>query len=437
MSSKAVTALWYAAFLVSAIFLVKLASKSTTEHVSQLNTAVESMSVDTDDIVGKKRQKNLRKEIRWQDSERYLSIYDRTRTEPGLTLVPTCGSAEVLLLNMKGQVVHKWDVDAARARLQPNGNIVVVHGSTWGETKKRWKQLMSKVIEYDWDGNEVWRYDAGAEVHHDLQRLPNGNTSFLIQVKVPQNLQQKATDPVRRTGVLITDAVVEVNRQGQEVWRWNLYDHFSVNFCGPRNCVVRDEVKKKDKFRRDWTHTNALTVVPENKWFDAGDTRFRPGNILINPRRFWMPIIIDKETGKVVWRYDEHQQEGVGYGGGVGAPHETRMIAKGLPGAGNILLFDNGVGAHNGISYVIELDPVTKKVVWAYDKGEKFFNKTRGSVQRLKNGNTLISWDRTGRVLEVTPQGETVWQFNTPVELTRAHRYDFDYCERCKEFADS
>jgi hypothetical protein len=72
------------------------------------------------------------------------------------------------------------------------------------------------------------------------------------------------------------------------------------------------------------------------------------------------------------------------------------MIEKGLPGAGNIIFFDNGLftrhRTHTGQSFVIELNPVTKEIVWIYETegyaNIKFFSKTMGSQKRLPNQDT-------------------------------------------------
>ena len=48
------------------------------------------------------------------------------------------------------------------------------------------------------------------------------------------------------------------------------------------------------------------------------------------------------------------------------------------------------------------------------ENGEDFFSRTRGSIQRLPNGNTLITESDRGYVFEVTPEGETVWRFANP-----------------------
>ena len=45
----------------------------------------------------------------------------------------------------------------------------------------------------------------------------------------------------------------------------------------------------------------------------------------------------------------------------------------------------------------------------------------RGAAQRLPNGNTLITESERGRVFEVTPQKEIVWEFWNP-EIVKGAR---------------
>ena len=111
------------------------------------------------------------------------------------------------------------------------------------------------------------------------------------------------------------------------------------------------------------------------------------------------------------------------------------MIPKGLPGEGNILVFDNGGAAGFGMllgkpaypnkyraySRVIEFNPTTLEVVWEYkrrlphcDEHFMFFSHYVSGVQRLLNGNTLITEGATGRVFEITASGELVWEYISP-----------------------
>jgi hypothetical protein len=82
---------------------------------------------------------------------------------------------------------------------------------------------------------------------------------------------------------------------------------------------------------------------------------------------------------------------------------------------GNILIFDNGVERES--SRVIELNPISLEIEWEYGThaGEQFYSYSKGSAQRLPNGNTLICDSDNGRALEVTREGETVWEWYGPL----------------------
>jgi hypothetical protein len=53
-------------------------------------------------------------------------------------------------------------------------------------------------------------------------------------------------------------------------------------------------------------------------------------------------------------------------------------------------------------------------VTWAYANGKAFFSSWGGAVQRLSNGNTLITNSSAGRVFEVNSAGTVVWEFANP-----------------------
>ncbi len=67
-------------------------------------------------------------------------------------------------------------------------------------------------------------------------------------------------------------------------------------------------------------------------------------------------------------------------------------------------------------STVLQIDPATSEVLWLYrgDGDDPFYSVGAGSCQRLPNGNTLITESMMGRAFEVTPEGETVWEFYNP-----------------------
>jgi len=109
--------------------------------------------------------------------------------------------------------------------------------------------------------------------------------------------------------------------------------------------------------------------------------------------------------------------------------HHAHMIPAGLPGAGNILIFDNGgmpehrgdrpsvFPKHRGYSRVLEIDPITCEILWQYGTSsgaENFYSHFISSAQRLPNGNTLITAGAYGHFFEVTHHKEVVWEFQNP-----------------------
>ena len=75
-------------------------------------------------------------------------------------------------------------------------------------------------------------------------------------------------------------------------------------------------------------------------------------------------------------------------------------------------------------SRVLEIDPVAMKIVWQYTPTEagflapmdcnRFYSPFISGMQRLPNGNTLITEGSDGRVFEVTKDHELVWEFISP-----------------------
>lgn len=346
-------------------------------------------------------------------------------SDPAYTLVPVVGTAEVLLVNIDGEVVHRWGLDAVRARLLPSGNLLVLHGSKWGRGKQPWRDLRNKVIEYDWSGKKVWEFEADDIAHHDVHRYENGNTLVLTRLLLKKEVEKSLKIPLQKEEQFKSERIMEVTPSGEVVWDWKAHEHLDINSDG-RRPEIPGEHDKKEPFR-DWAHMNTIHPLPKNKWFDAGHEEFRPGNLLIMPRNLWVAYILDRKTKEVVWEY------GGDYKGGLSASHEPQMIAPGYPGAGNILIFDNGVRVHDLRTFVLEIDPITKKVVWVYDRGKKFYSRRRGAAHRLKNGNTLISEDEAGDCFEVNPAKETVWLFNPGAEINRCHRYGVDFSPKLEE----
>ncbi len=348
----------------------------------------------------------------------------------GVTAIMLKGGSgpDIALIDMHGKPVRRWAMDeprtkggVPRARLQPNGNLQVLRSARgWGGC----------VQEYNWDGDLVWEYSTppGLWLHHDVEKTASGNVLLLAREEVPPAIRSKAKEPERRA-MLYSDVIQEVSRGKDVVWEWHQYEHLDIDLCCKVPAPVDWWAGPENNTLVDWTHTNTIQALPENHWFDAGDERFRPGNILMSLRQLDLVLIADRESKEIVWTYTGD------YRGGLSGQHDSHMIEKRLPGAGNIIIFDNGSSpttnlAHCGCSFVLEVDPVQKKTVWVYDKREQFHSNFTSSCQRLPNGNTLVLEAAHKRLFETTPDCEIVWEhvFGAPPFIQRAYRYGPGFC---------
>jgi hypothetical protein len=128
---------------------------------------------------------------------------------------------------------------------------------------------------------------------------------------------------------------------------------------------------------------------------------FRKGNLLLALRSLDLVAVLDPRKREVVW----------GLTGLWVRPHEPVLL-----GNGRLLIFDNAGWSRDGatLSRALELDPLTQEVTWSYAGPPDFHSTICGLVQRLPNGNTLITVSTEGRVIEVTPEGRVVWEFLNP-----------------------
>jgi hypothetical protein len=342
------------------------------------------------------------------------------------------------LIDMDGREVHRWDYAGFPSEiLDPavtggrKGDVLVQLATDErpgaGVVPNMPAESRNRIIgELDWDGKTVWQWgenapEGAAHQHHDWYRLANGNTLVLANALVPV--------PGFKIPKVLDDVIYEVAPSGAVVWKWAASDHVAeLGFT-----AAELELLKKPA-TPDYLHVNDMTALGPNRWFDAGDARFDPDNILIDSRNANFIVIIDKKTGKIVWR--------IGPDFAPAKPstlvprpvdqlsgqHDAHLIPKGLPGAGDLLVFDNqgeagyppvALGINSG-SRVLEIDPVTRQIVWQYSAetsgaaGWTFYSSFISSARRLPNGNTLIDEGMNGRFFQVTPQGKIVWEYVSP-----------------------
>jgi len=363
--------------------------------------------------------------------------YDPARAYNSFVLF-TGGDNVARLIDLNGNTVRSWkDAGGHSTLINPavngghQGHVFVTLETTEGQgtdlVPDRTTGRISKTIgELDWDGKVVWQFGekapgGRAQQHHDWARLPNGNTVALAN----------QVHPVKgfRLPQILDDVIYEVNAEGDVVWKWVASEHLDeFGFTAEQLKLVRNAESA------DYLHFNNLKPVGPNKWFAAGDKRFAPDNLIVDSREANFIAIIDRQSGKVVWRLGPNYPA-IPRGAAarklprpvdqISGQHDAHIIPEGLPGAGNLLVFDNqGEAGYpraslqiTGGSRVLEIDPIKQEIVWQYTAedsgapGWAFRSTHISAARRLPNGNTFIDEGQSGRLFQVTREGEIVWEY--------------------------
>lgn len=411
------------------------------------------------------------------------TVYNPAKCWSGYTVF-IARETGVALVNMNGETVHMWKgLHGFPAKMLPGGHVM---GSLGARPTNFGFMDQTDVVQVDWDGNVVWKFDQYefiedpgqegmwmARQHHDYQREGNP-VGYYVPEMEPQVSggntlilgHKNLTEPKISDKLLVDDVIYEVSWDGDIVWEWVCSEHFDeLGFSEEaKNAMSRNPTMVVGEGKvGDWMHMNSMSTLGPNRWFDGGDSRFHPDNIIWDGRQTNIIAIIDKVTGKIVWQIgpDYDRNEALKKLGWIIGQHHAHMVPKGLPGEGNILVFDNGgfagygnpnpgstTGHNNALrdySRILEFDPITLDIVWQYSYVEagylpkmnnyKFYSPLISAAQRLPNGNTLITEGSGGRVIEVTPIHEIVWEYISPYygsdnksnHVYRAYRVPYEW----------
>ena len=369
--------------------------------------------------------------------------------QPGYTLFGPSLSTETYLLDLNGEVVHRWDSDwlpGETVYLEENGHLLRTARDGAG-TPFQTGGMGGRIQEYDWDGNLVWEFQySGPDhlQHHDMTRLPNGNVVMIaweLKTEAEAEAWGRAPDLVGSQGLWINH-LIEVDPTSNEiVWEWHLWDHLiqDIDPSKPNYGVVEDHPELVDlnaggTFAVDWNHTNGID-------YDA-----ELDQLILSARNQDEIWILDHSTtaeeatghtggargrgGDLLYRWGNPANYGAGDSSDkqLFGQHDAEWIRDGLDGAGNILLFNNNWGGQESAIFELELplepdgsyrmDGASfgpSAPLWTYtDPDRAFHSPFISGSQRLPNGNTLICEGWPGRIFEVNPEGDMVWEYVSP-----------------------
>ena len=385
----------------------------------------------------------------------------------GLTLFNTFDSETAYLIELDGTVAHSWTGEGGPAmtpHLLPDGTLVrpavvdnpFIQANGGG----------GRVQRIGWDGTVEWDFLYSSEdhlQHHDIVPMPNGNV-LLVAWERKSHDEVIAMGHVSAVGELWPTEIVEVQPDGPTggiiVWEWHLWDHLiqDVDPAKPNYGVVADhpellDVNYLDVNEGDWIHVNSIDYNPQLD------------QIIFSSQFLCEIFIIDHSTtteeaaghtggrygmgGDFLYRwgnpqtYDRGGPEDQHFFG----CHSANWIDPGLPGEGNLIVFNNGnrPGDDDDYSSVEELVlPILPdgsyqlkddaafgpaEPAWLYDDPATFYGPFISGASRLPNGNTLVCEGPTGYLFEVTASGDTVWDHSCGGYVMRGYRYGPDYLE--------
>lgn len=295
---------------------------------------------------------------------------------------------------------------AVNCQLMPNGNFVV------NEINKTSKYpFFNNVYLLDKDRNILKSVEIPDGIDHEC--IVGSNTPRYYSPSFDYSCANENILCIKMSKIsndliypleILDDTIIEMDFDGNIIWQWCCADHFDdFNFTEDEKTFIRRNPIYIEDFGDvyDWIHLNGVCAVGPNKWFNSGDERFNPENIICCSRHRSMIFIISKETGKIVW-----QIKGSDIDPEFQMPHYGHIIPEGLEGAGNLLLFDNGNWQSREYSRIIEINPITFDVVFTLSEG--FYSSHMSSVQKLPDGNYLIGSSTEEKVLVANPDGNIV-----------------------------
>ena len=398
----------------------------------------------------------------------------------------------IYLTDMNGETVHQWEPgpyqpEGAVAYLLENGLLLrTISSHHWLHDEHYPVGAAGTVQLLDWDSNVVWEYEMDVPekhvFHHDVDYMPNGNILAIAYTgfsrEEARSMGWDGEFPVNADTVWL-DKVVElqpdlVDGSTEIVWQWNVWDHLVQDRFPDRPNFgdVESEVGKIDinYLREDYV----LFIGGQMNHVNSVDYNAELDQIVLSSAAYGELWFIDHSTTMAEAAGDSGGRHG--RGGDLiyrwGNPfttrsgtldeatlywqHDARWITEGLPGAENMLVYNNGTkrrldgtfdpeaGMDFDTSYSDLMEfrlPIGAdglydtgrgpEIVWTWnaDATEGYFSPFMSGWDRLPNGNTIFVNAHNKQIIEVTPEGERVLDYEVPESgrMYRVYKYARDY----------
>jgi hypothetical protein len=414
------------AFLLVQFGMLLAAFDTPIYHVTRDGVAAARAIFEQDALSSCRWPQHLWNETRHPSAG--VTQYVAEESQAGWTAYSSGHDSVVIVIDAEGEEVHRWSAPYSQVfheghdvwRGIPDHCIFIrrFRVDSEGEILVQYETPVSSpngcgLARLDQDGNVLWTYDRYA--HHDFAVLDDGSIYALTH-----DIRNEPHPGFHHLGSpLIEDKVAILSAAGVEIESISLFDALEGTSFHRPAVTLRDH-------HGDILHSNTVDAVSSE--FAAHHEGVSAGDIMICLRNLNLVVVISRDSRKAVWATS----------GPWHLPHDPDPLDN-----GHLLIFDNcHTFRTQAVSRVVEFDPFTSEIEWSFSEAEgtaPLVSQIRSGQQLLANGNLLITESDHGRLLEVTPAGEVVWEFVNPArggdegELTAVvscgRRYRFEELE--------
>lgn len=342
-----------------------------------------------------------------------VRIEDSSAVQPGLTFInslwkgPNGWYPGFHLIDRKGNTLHRWRAD--RETLFPDSMDLrgdpehkILHGSHLlpnGDVV--FNATYIGTVRMDACGDIRWRLPEGN--HHSVARAEDGTfwTSGTSKTARATTDQYPNGFPGLDRPTWL-DQIHHVSADGTLLERINVLDILYANDL-ERYIVKAYEPQAggNEPRTKDVTHMNDVEPLPSSMADEY--PRFEAGDLLVSLKKTSLVFVFDPDSGTVKWHTFEP----------IILQHDPDFIGDGWIG-----IFDNNRNFTNrgqmlGGSRIVAVQPHTDSVEIRFPTSlsDPFYTDAMGKWQQLPNDNMLLTEAKAGRVVEVAPDGRTVWEW--------------------------
>jgi hypothetical protein len=335
------------------------------------------------------------------------------------------GGNHSFILNKSGERLWSWEFNESLGndlKLLPSAHVLGMFNDEESPIKFGGGYAgLTQII--DFNDAITWEFKYASKdflSHHESVFLPNGDLLMLSWERVSE--KEAHMHGVNMEGDIFPEKIIQIDTATKEiVWQWRSWDHIvqdhdatklsygdilenkkliNINYALKKNGDIMHANgifydATRDVLFVSINHYSEVWVIDHQ--YNVAETAGELGDLLFrlgNPRAY-------KDTVASVF---------------LDRTHTPNLIPAGYPGAGNLLLFNNGLKAKKSVVYEFDIpekltieDIDKADLIWSFSDENLSYGRISGAY-RLSNGNTLICEGDYG-FWEITDQKEIVWKY--------------------------